>query len=455
MLRQPDAELPTDSQLAGLVEIGAALRALPRADFKARLRSEFEIESEIEIEIEEEASKSPVREGFRTVTPYLTVPDVFAEIEFLKTAFGAEGQVYGIGSAGGYHSEYRIGQSMIMVGGGGGKSEWKGAAVPGSIHLYVPDVDDAYTRSISAGASSLMPPTDMSYGERGAAIADVGGNHWYLATAFGDNYVPEGVPDLMPFFNPRGAPKMIEFLKEAFAAEEIAVHKSPDGVVQHAEMRIGNSIVEMGEAHGEWQPRPMNFMVYVEDSDDWYRRAMKAEGAISISEPANQPYGGRTGTIQDPFGNTWYLSSEIKVEEPTRRTSMSNAKLFRVALQVGDLVKAGEFYAKLLDDPGIPIPRGSRHYFNCGPVILALVDVTKGAGDSPQPTPDYIYFAVNNLDEIFERAKSMNCLAPERYHDQNAGEIVKRPWGEVSFYVEDPWGNGLCFVDETTLFTGK
>src|SRR6185503_13799697 len=111
ILRQPDGELPTDSRLAGLVEIGAALRALPRADFKARLRSEFEIESEIEIEIEEEASKSPVREGFRTVTPYLTVPDVFAEIEFLKTAFGAEGQVYGIGSAGGYHSEYRIGQS--------------------------------------------------------------------------------------------------------------------------------------------------------------------------------------------------------------------------------------------------------------------------------------------------------------------------------------------------------
>src|SRR6185503_5175930 len=85
MLRQPDAELPTNSQLAGLLEISAALRALPRADFKARLRSEFEIEAEIEVE-EEETSKSPVREGFRTVTPYLTVPDVFAEIEFLKTA---------------------------------------------------------------------------------------------------------------------------------------------------------------------------------------------------------------------------------------------------------------------------------------------------------------------------------------------------------------------------------
>ncbi|HKP36530.1 MAG TPA: VOC family protein [Pyrinomonadaceae bacterium] len=455
MLRQPGAARSIDdSQLAELVEIGVALRALPRVDFKETLRSEFANLDEAE---PEQTSPSTLREGFRTVTPYLTVPDVFAEIEFLTQVFGAEGQVYGIGTAGGYQSEYRIGESMIMVGGGGGKAKWKGVPSPGSLHLYVPNVDDAYTRSITAGATSLMPPTDMSYGERGAAIEDVGGNHWYLATAFGDHYVPEGVPNLMPFFNPRGAGKMIEFLKEAFAAEEVATHKSPDGIVQHAEIRIGNSIVEMGEAHGEWQPRPMNFMVYVEDSDEWFRRAMKAEGSISISEPANQPYGGRTGTIQDPFGNTWYLSSQIQVEEEktSRRTSMPSAKLFRVALQVGDLAKAGEFYARLLDDPGIPIPRGSRHYFNCGPVILALVDVAKGAGESPQPTPDYIYFAVNNLDEIFERAKAMNCLAPERYHDQNAGEIVKRPWGEVSFYVEDPWGNGLCFVDETTLFTGK
>ncbi len=133
---------------------------------------------------------------------------------------------------------------------------------------------------------------------------------------------------------------------------------------------------------------------------------------------------------------------------------MGAPKMFRIALQVGDLEAAGAFYSQLLDDPGIPIPRGSRHYFHCGSMILALVDVTKG-GEQPQPTPDYIYFAVNNLAEIYERAQALDCLCPDRYHDQNAGEIVKRPWGEVSFYVEDPWGNGLCFVDETTLFTGQ
>jgi len=134
---------------------------------------------------------------------------------------------------------------------------------------------------------------------------------------------------------------------------------------------------------------------------------------------------------------------------------MVKAKLFRIAIQVGALEEAGAFYSKLLDDPGIPIPRGSRHYFDCGGVILALVDVMAGDAQQPQPMPDYIYLAVDNLEEIFERAKGLNCLAKDRYHDQDAGEIVKRPWGERSFYCEDPWGNGLCFVDEKTLFTGS
>ena len=133
---------------------------------------------------------------------------------------------------------------------------------------------------------------------------------------------------------------------------------------------------------------------------------------------------------------------------------MATAKLFRVALQVADLNQAATFYSKLLDDPGIPIPRGGRHYFDCGPVILALVDVAAG-GLKAKPIPDHVYFAVNNLEEVYKRAGELSCLSTDDVHDDRAGEIVKRPWGEVSFYCEDPWGNGLCFVDEKTLFTGK
>jgi PhnB protein len=311
------AELPVaDQKIGSLLGVAAELRDLPRAEFKTRLKRALERETSMETAAARESvnrSQHPkLREGFRTVTPYVVVSDVHEEVDFIKKVFGAEGKVYGLGSAGGFHSEYRIGDSMLMIGGGGKGAKWQGTPAPASLHVYVENVDGVYQRAMQAGATSLMPPTDLEYGERGAAIEDVGGNHWYLATASGATYIPEGVPNLMPFFNPVGAPKMIEFLKASFGAQEIALHQSPDGIVQHAKIRIEDSIVEMGEAHGEWQPRPMHFMLYVDDCDAWYKRAMKAEGAISVGEPANQSYGGRTGTIKDPFGNTWYLSSEIK-----------------------------------------------------------------------------------------------------------------------------------------------
>jgi hypothetical protein len=131
--------------------------------------------------------------------------------------------------------------------------------------------------------------------------------------------------------------------------------------------------------------------------------------------------------------------------------------LYRIILQVDDLDKAEAFYSKLLGDPGRRIPRASRHYIDCGPIILALVDVTGGGTveTKPQPLPDYIYFSVSDIGSFHARALELNCLSSEDVHGDSAGDVVRRPWGELSFYATDPWGNGICFVDENTLFTGK
>ena len=131
--------------------------------------------------------------------------------------------------------------------------------------------------------------------------------------------------------------------------------------------------------------------------------------------------------------------------------------LYRIILQVDNLDRAEEFYGKLLGDRGRRIPRASRHYIDCGPVILALVDVTaeNSIAAKPEPLPDYIYFAVDDVDAVHARARELNCLSTEDVHGESAGDVVVRPWRERSFYVHDPWGNGLCFVDEKTLFTGK
>lgn len=131
--------------------------------------------------------------------------------------------------------------------------------------------------------------------------------------------------------------------------------------------------------------------------------------------------------------------------------------LYRIILQVDNLDEAEKFYGKLLGDRGRRIHGASRHYIDCGPVILALVDVNGEniPGLQPKPLPDYIYFAVSDAEAFHERARELQCLSTEDVHGDSAGDLVTRPWGERSFYVKDPWGNGLCFVDEHTLFTGK
>jgi catechol 2,3-dioxygenase-like lactoylglutathione lyase family enzyme len=128
--------------------------------------------------------------------------------------------------------------------------------------------------------------------------------------------------------------------------------------------------------------------------------------------------------------------------------------LFRVILQVADLDQAADFYSKLLGTNGRRIHRAERHYFDCGPVILALVD-PKAHGGEQKPNVDNVYFAVPDLEEIHARARQLGCLSKEVVHEESAGDIVTRPWGERSFYVADPWLNSLCFVDEKTVFMGR
>jgi catechol 2,3-dioxygenase-like lactoylglutathione lyase family enzyme len=127
------------------------------------------------------------------------------------------------------------------------------------------------------------------------------------------------------------------------------------------------------------------------------------------------------------------------------------SRLFRVTVEVSNLDEAAGFYSKLLGSEGKRHP-GARHYFDCGGVILAVLDVSQG-GMTPTPGPKSLYFAVKDLDAVHARASSLKALAPYEVHGQAAGKPTKRPWGERSFYVVDKWGNDLCFVEEGTLYT--
>jgi len=301
-LADPGAPLPSDgSALADLLQIARDLTDLPNPAFRTKLAADLARRATMTTT----ATDVTTSRGIRSVTPYLAVRPVDELIDFVKRAFGARELLRTVGSGGGVHAEVQIGDTNVMIGGG---AAWGGTPTPTGLHFYVPDADQVYRAAVEAGAHSLYSPVDQPYGDREAGVRDVAGNQWYIATHQAERHVPEGLGSVTPYLHPRGAPALVEFLKRAFAAEEMAIHHGPDGAIAHAKIRVGGSVIEMGEAHGEWGAMPTMFYVYVDDVDAWYRRALDA-GATSIEPPALQPYGERRAAVRDAFENQWYLAA--------------------------------------------------------------------------------------------------------------------------------------------------
>jgi predicted enzyme related to lactoylglutathione lyase len=127
------------------------------------------------------------------------------------------------------------------------------------------------------------------------------------------------------------------------------------------------------------------------------------------------------------------------------------ARLYRVILPVNDIEAAERFYSHLLGEPGRRVSPG-RHYFDCGGTILACYDPVADGDELgsgwQQHENEYLYFAVADLEAILQRVAS----APDGMIE---APIETMPWGERMFYLRDPFGNGISFVDERTLFTGE
>lgn len=124
--------------------------------------------------------------NYRSLNPYLTVSGAERLLAFLQKVFDAE--VIDDHRDGGRiaHAAVKIADGVVEL--SEATEQW--GAMPGAIHIYVPDVDATYRRALDAGAASLFPPTDMFYGERGAGVKDVCGNNWYPAT-FQEALAPE------------------------------------------------------------------------------------------------------------------------------------------------------------------------------------------------------------------------------------------------------------------------
>ena len=300
-----EARVPAPPELAALWRVAVDLLDLPTEGFRARLGADLSRRAE---DMKQTVAVPHVPAGFRSLTPYVIVPGADAFITFAKEVFGAE-EVFRMrqpdGSIG--HAELRIGDSMLEVSDGGGA--WPPR--PAAIHVYLPDADAAYRRAVAAGARTLIAPTDMPYGDREADVTDPFGNNWYIGTHKGDGPVPAGLGTLTPTLHVEGTDRLIDFIKRAFGAEELDRTLSPEGLVMHAQLRLGDSVLELGEARGVVPPMPASIHYYLPDVDAAYARALEA-GATTIGEPSLRPYGDRAAEVSDPFGNHWFLATHVE-----------------------------------------------------------------------------------------------------------------------------------------------
>jgi PhnB protein len=135
--------------------------------------------------------------------------------------------------------------------------------------------------------------------------------------------VPEGYHSLTPYLVVDDAARAIEFYKEAFGANELMRFDGPDGKIGHAELKMGDSLVMLSDEYAEMGQRaprtlggtPVSLMFYVEDVDAVVERAVSA-GAKLVKPVKDQFYGDRSGSVEDPFGHSWYVATHVEDVAP-------------------------------------------------------------------------------------------------------------------------------------------
>ena len=127
--------------------------------------------------------------------------------------------------------------------------------------------------------------------------------------------IREGFRAITPYLFAQDAAHLIEFISKAFGGQETYRKERPDGAVIHAEMRVGDSMLMLGETTPQFGPMPASVYLYVPDSDSVYQCVLNV-GGISVFPIMTLPNGERYGGVKDPFGNIWWIATHVEDVPP-------------------------------------------------------------------------------------------------------------------------------------------
>jgi PhnB protein len=242
------------------------------------------------------------------------------------------------------------------------------------------------------------------------------------------SFVRPGFNNIAPYIVVNGAAKFIEFLKAAFQGTERLRVPRPDGAVMHAEMGIGNSVIELADANEQHPPRPTTVHLYVDDADAAYKRALQA-GATSIYPVDDQFWGDRQGCAKDEFGNVWYIAL-AKTWEPSadRMRSVQPYLHLRGAEKMIPFAEAA-FRAETL---GVTKSPEGKILHATVKINHATFEIDEAEGQF-QPMPSYLHVYMPDADASYAAAVRAGATSVET--------PATKSYGERSAAVKDEFDN--------------
>jgi PhnB protein len=241
------------------------------------------------------------------------------------------------------------------------------------------------------------------------------------------HYMRPGFTSITPYIVIKDAARFIEFLKSAFAGTERLRAPLPDGSLMHAEVAVGNGIIETADGNDQYLVSPADIHLYVDDADVTYARAVKA-GAKPIYEVADMPWGDRQGAVSDGFGNHWYIAKPGWTPGPEGvRTIQPHLHLREAHKMIPFLESA--FGAEPMGVHTSPEGKVLHATMRIGNATLEIDE----AHEEFQPKPCHLHLYVPDLDAVYAQAMKAGATSVEVPQD--------KPYGDRSAGVRDPFGN--------------
>lgn len=239
----------------------------------------------------------------------------------------------------------------------------------------------------------------------------------------------ENFPNIAPYFLIDGAPKFIGFLVAAFNGIERIRVLRPDGSIMHAEVAIGNSVIELGDSNEEYPPRFMTTHLYVPDADATYANALAA-GATPVYAPTdNHPSGDRWGEAKDPFGNTWYIATRKGwVPGPEGVLTVQPYLHLRDGHNMIPFIEAafGAHITGLHESPDGKVLHATIEIYG------ATLEIDEAQG-KVEPTQSYLHVYVPDTDALYAQAVAAGA--------KGIKPPYTAPYGDRAATIADPFGN--------------